>query len=78
MVWTSKKLVAGKGIMSSPNIKVLPSVTAEMVKQLYVADEISRMMPRTEGYVSVNSEGEKVHLQERLILCNLKEANLKL
>lgn len=54
-----------KGILSSSTIiagKVLPSVTAEMVKQLYVSDEIGRIMPRTEDYVSVNSEGRKVLL----------------
>jgi GH43 family beta-xylosidase len=43
MVWTSKKLVADKGILPSPNVKpgnVLPPATAKMVKQLYVSDKM--------------------------------------
>jgi hypothetical protein len=65
MVWTSKKLVAEKLILSSPNVKpgkVLPPATAEMVKQFYVSDEVSRIIPGTKDYVSVNSEGRKVQL----------------
>jgi hypothetical protein len=80
MVSTSKKLVVEKGILSGPNVKpgkVLPPATAEMVKQFYVSDEISRIMLGTKDYVSVNSESKKVHLQEQLNLtCNLKEAYL--
>jgi hypothetical protein len=45
-----------------------------MVKQFYVCDEISTIMPRAKHYVSVNSEGKKIHLQKQLTLCNLKEA----
>jgi hypothetical protein len=63
MVQTFKKLVAVKGILSSPGNE-LPPVTAEMVKQLYVFDEISRIKPGTKDYVSVNSEGKKVHLHK--------------
>jgi hypothetical protein len=57
MVRTSKKLMAEKGILSSPNVKrgkVLPPPAAEMVKQFYVSDEICSIMPGTEYYVSVN------------------------
>jgi hypothetical protein len=49
--------VAEKGILSSPNVKsgkVLPPAIAEMVKQFYVSDEISRIMPETKDYISVN------------------------
>jgi hypothetical protein len=38
-----------------------------------VSDEISRFMPAGKDYVSVNSEGKKVHLQKRLILYNLEQ-----
>jgi hypothetical protein len=65
IVQTAKKLVAEKGILSSPIIKlgkVLPPATAEMVEQIYVSDEISKVMPGTKDYVSVNSDGRKVHL----------------
>jgi hypothetical protein len=45
MVQTLKKLVLEKGILSSSSAKpgrVLPPPTAEMIKQFYVSDEISR------------------------------------
>jgi hypothetical protein len=67
MFQTSKKLVAGKEILSGTNVKpgkVLPPAIAEMVKQFYVSDEISRVMPGTKDYVSVKSEGKKVHVQK--------------
>jgi hypothetical protein len=57
VVWTSKKSVAEKGILCSPNAnlsKVLPLATAEMVKQFYVPDEISRIIPGTKDHVSVD------------------------
>jgi hypothetical protein len=79
MVWTSNKLVIEREIPSSPNVKpgkVLPSVTAEVMKQFFFAsDDISRIMPGTKDHVSVNSEG-KVCLQQELILSNLKEVYL--
>jgi hypothetical protein len=77
MAQTSKKLMAEKGILSSPNIKpgkVLPFTTAEIMKQFYVSDRTSRIMPGAKDYVSVDSEGKMVHLQKLLILCNQKEA----
>jgi hypothetical protein len=56
-----------RGILSSPDVKpgkLLPPATAEIVKQFYVSDEISRIMPGTKDYVSVNSGGKKFHLQK--------------
>jgi hypothetical protein len=47
MVQTAKKLVAGKGILSNPNVKpskVLPPATTEIVKKFHVSDEISNIM----------------------------------
>jgi hypothetical protein len=41
--------------------KVLPSPTAEMVKQFYVSDEISRIMPGTKGPQKAR---KRVHLQK--------------
>jgi hypothetical protein len=67
MVQTSKKVVPEKGILSSQTIKpgkVLPSATVEMVKQFYVCDEISRIVPGTKDYIYVISEGKKVHVQK--------------
>jgi hypothetical protein len=67
MFQTSKKLVAGKEILSSTNVKpgkVIPPTMAEMVKRFYMSDEISSVMPGTKDYVSVNSEGKVVHVQK--------------
>jgi hypothetical protein len=50
VVWATKKILAEKGILSSPNVKqgtVLTPATIEMVKEFYVCDEISRIMPGT-------------------------------
>jgi hypothetical protein len=60
MALTSKKFVAEKGILSSPNVKpckVLPHATDEMMKRIYVSDELSRVTPGIK-------EGKKVHLQK--------------
>jgi hypothetical protein len=43
---------------------VLPPATAEMGKQFFVSDEISRIIPATKYYVCDNSEGKKFHLQK--------------
>jgi hypothetical protein len=64
MVWTTKKLVAEKRILSNANIKpgkVLPAETPEM-NQFYECKEISRIMLGTKDYVSVSAEAKKVHL----------------
>jgi hypothetical protein len=37
---------------------------------------MSKIMPRTNHYVSVNSAGKMVHHHKWLIFCNLKEAHL--
>ena len=50
MVQTAKKLLATKGVLSSPNVKqgkLLPPAKSEIVKQFYVFCEISNIMPRT-------------------------------
>jgi hypothetical protein len=57
IVQSSKILVAEKAIWSNPNVipgKVLPPATAEMMKQFYVSDEISRITPGIKDNVSVN------------------------
>jgi hypothetical protein len=64
MIQTAKKLVSGKGILSSSNMKpgkLLHPTTAEIVKQFYVPDEISNIMPGTKHYASVNPVGKMVH-----------------
>nr|XP_047122569.1 uncharacterized protein LOC124806053 [Hydra vulgaris] len=57
--------------MPSPKLgKVLPNVTVQLVKTFYEHDEHSRIMPGKKGYVSIK---KNVHMQKRLLLCNLKE-----
>lgn len=59
MVQTAKKLVTEKRILFSLRVKsskMLTPATAEMVKQFYAYDEISRIMPGMRDYISVNSE----------------------
>ena len=65
-----------KGILSIPNPRG-GHFSVEVKKQVedwYCSDEISRMMPGKKDYVSVFDGVERVHIQKRLILCNLKEA----
>jgi hypothetical protein len=77
MVRKAKKLVKEKGILATPNPKAgktLPKITADLVKDFYHSDEISRVMPGKKDCVSVTAKGVRQHLQKRLILCNLTEA----
>ncbi|KAL5493367.1 hypothetical protein EMCRGX_G014541 [Ephydatia muelleri] len=77
MARCAKKLVAEKGILSTPDLKhgrCLPAVTENLVKAFYHSDNINRVMPGRKDYVSViTSEGKREHCQKRLLLCNLKE-----
>jgi hypothetical protein len=55
----AKKLVTEKRILLSLRVKsseVLTPATVEMVKQFYIYDEISRIMPGMQDNVCVNSE----------------------
>ena len=78
LVRKAKELVAEKGILSSPNPKggmTLPAKTEEEVKNFYLSDVISRVMPGKKDFVSVlGPDGKRVHRQKRLLLCNLREA----
>nr|XP_047136327.1 uncharacterized protein LOC124813400 [Hydra vulgaris] len=73
VVRTARKLTLEKGIltMSNPKLeKALPDVTVQLVKNFYEDDEHSRIMPGKKDYVSIK---KNVHIQKRLLLCNLKE-----
>ena len=68
----AKKLVAEKGIMSSPNPKCgrsLPAHIEEEIKHFYPYDEISRvMLGKKNNFISVVQVqgGKQVHQQNRL------------
>ena len=65
-----------KGILSTPDPKPgssLPGKTIDLVTNFYQSDEMSRMMPGRKDFVSVKQSEGRVHVQKRLILCNLRE-----
>ena len=68
----AKQLVADKGVLSNPKpktVKILSAQTEVEVKNFYLADDISRIMPGKKDCVSVvASDGGKVHEQKRLLL----------
>ncbi|KAL5518045.1 hypothetical protein EMCRGX_G003713 [Ephydatia muelleri] len=73
----AKKLVEERGVLSSPYPKEAKAVTLaeEEVHKFYLSDDISRIMPGMKDYVSVRgTNGQRVHQQKRLLLCNLREA----
>lgn len=77
MVRKAKKLVKENGILSTPNPKPgknLSQDTVNSVKDFYNSDQISRNMPGKKDFVSMASQGEKIPVQKRLVLCNLNEA----
>ena len=77
MACKSKELVKEKGVLSIPNPKPGPSLspeTTDLIIRFYESDEISRVLPGKKDYVSVKKEGKRVHVQKRLVLCDLKEA----
>lgn len=54
--------------------KSLPESTVTIVMQFYNDDRVSTAMPGMKDYVSCrNSRNQKIHVQKRLILSNLKE-----
>jgi len=72
-----KLLDKEKGIKSDPDPKPGKSLafeTVQLVEAFYLSDEISRMMPGKKDFVSIHVQGERVHKQKQLVLCNLKEA----
>ena len=76
MVRKAKELVKQKGVLSTPNPKsghALAVETTALVQSFYESDEVSRMMPGKKDYVSVRQAEERVHVQKRLVLSNLKE-----
>jgi hypothetical protein len=76
MARTVKKLVAEKGILSTPNPKpgkTLCENTADLIKSFYNSDDISRMMPGKKDYVTIRNQGSKIQVQKRLLLANISE-----
>ena len=77
MVRRAKELAREKGILATPNRKTsgrtLSDQTVVLVKEWYRSDEISRVMAGMKDFVSVKIGDTRMHVQKRLILCNLRE-----
>jgi hypothetical protein len=76
MVRKAKRLVQDHGILSLPTQKAGRTLSARVVddvREFYCSDTMSRIMPGMKDFVSVNIEGQRQHIQKRLILCNLRE-----
>ena len=44
-----------------------------MVKEFYYSDTVSRVMTGNKDFLSIMENGERKHIQQRLVLSNLKE-----
>ena len=72
----AKHLKREKGILAEPEPKKgrpLKEEVIQRVKAFYESDEFSRMCPGQKEYKSVRIDGNKVQMQKRLLLVNLKE-----
>ncbi|KAL5509316.1 hypothetical protein EMCRGX_G004658 [Ephydatia muelleri] len=77
MARLSKQLVSSKGILTTPNPrpgKTLSTRTVQLVTSFYLSDAISRMMPGKKDCISIRVNGEKEHVQKRLLLSSMREA----
>ena len=76
MARKAKDLAKESGILAAPNPKIghcIDSETLIHVGQFYESDEVSRLMPGKKDFISVKQGEQRVQVQKRLILNNLKE-----
>lgn len=73
-----KKLVGEKDILCVPDkrlaTRTLSAETVRCVKDFFLLPEICHTCPGKRDYITVNEDGDKIPLQRRLLLMNLKEA----
>ncbi|KAJ8666802.1 hypothetical protein QAD02_008464 [Eretmocerus hayati] len=72
----AKELMENQGILClvpSKSGRVLDPRVLQMIEDFYLSDDMSRIQPRKNDYVSVSINGNKVERQKRLLFCNLKE-----
>ena len=71
----AKLLVTEKGVLSTSNpqhTNTLSLQTGEAFKNFYLSDELSRVMPgRTDFILVLGADGNRQHMQKRLLLCTL-------
>lgn len=76
MARQAKELVKEKGVLAMPDLKrghALAEQTVHLVHSFYQSHEVSRVMPGRKDYISVREGEGRVHVQKRLVLCNLRE-----
>jgi hypothetical protein len=79
MVKQGRQLLKEKGVlgnMESRDKSTKLRISQERrdnVIQFYQTDEVSRIMPGKKDIVSILTDKGRVHMQKRLVLCNLKE-----
>ncbi|KAJ8670843.1 hypothetical protein QAD02_002102 [Eretmocerus hayati] len=72
----AKELVENQGILClvpSKSGKVLNPEVLKMIEDFHTSDDKSRIQPGKNDYVPVLITRERVEIQKRLLLCNLKE-----
>lgn len=80
MIRQVKELVSDQGILCTASARSghgISEADKQTVKDFFFDnDEISRPMPGSNDYVSVFRNGQKEHIQKRLLMMSLKEAFL--
>ena len=69
----SRQLLKDQGILAMPDIgkgKHLSQATITLITNLYESDEYSRIMRGKKDIISIS---KNIHVQKRLLLCNLRE-----
>ena len=73
----AKQLVDESGVFSKREKKIgkiLPAETANLVKNFYEKDDVSRIMPGIKDFISIKQEDSKrEHVQKRLLLADMQE-----
>ena len=79
IVRNARILKKNYGILANPEGKrgkTLQEDIQNKVIEFFQDDEFSRLCPGKKDYVSVKIKGERVQMQKRLLLCNLKEMHI--
>ena len=80
MAVQAKRLASERGILATQDSKcgqLLAAKFAECVKSFYYREDKSRLLPGKKDCITVVKDGEKVKVQKRLVLGNLKESFVK-
>ena len=75
MITVSKKTATNLGVLAVPAKKYrsLEKEVIDLFVSFYELDENSRMLPGKKDFVSIKVNHERLHMQKRLLLINLKE-----